>query len=366
MESTVLACINLLTLYYKVTYVKNFLTISVLYTDVVQLIYDIFQYIVDLFYVYKYGGELCCMYLKKYAYIDGILGTDYYTSIRRRLIKIMGFYMFMWLSSSLFDYFIWANGFGFTISTVYSIAYIYILIKILTNLDLSVNVMQVECRLRALAEIVRDFCSGTESTAGITEDITNSDWFYHEEPRKSCKPKFLTVNIISCLDRQEIRRLSKCYLVLTEQVAFINKMYGMRILMNSLSLLIDLVRFTNLTVLLLIGSQVTGYKHGYYNMVATLWRILTCVVVIAGLVDHCERVYRQRERIVSLLDHLIIEKNIDDPLLSALNELRDLVQSRAINFHMAHFIRIEYPLLVSIASVVVTYTIILLQSVNNN
>ncbi|XP_047533415.1 uncharacterized protein LOC125068359 [Vanessa atalanta] len=360
--ATVLACINLLTLYYKITYVKNRLTISVLYTDAVQMIYDIFQYMVDLFFVYKYGAELSCIYIKKYAYIDGLLGTDYYTSIRRRLIRIMGFYMFMWLSSSLFDYFIWANGFGFTITTVYSIAYIYILIKILTNIDLTVNVMQVECRLRALAEIVRDFCSGTESTPGITEDINKSDWFYHEESRKSCKPKFLSVTIISCLDRQEVRRLSKCYLLLTEQVTFINKMYGMRILMNSLSLLIDLVRFTNLTVLLLIGSQVTGYEHGYFNMIATLWRILTCVVVITALVEHCERVYRQRERIVCLLDHLIIDKNLDDPLLSAFNELRGLVQSRAINFHMAHFIRIEYPLLVSIASVVVTYTIILLQS----
>ncbi|XP_050351149.1 uncharacterized protein LOC126773933 [Nymphalis io] len=364
--STILACINMLTLYYKLTFVNTNITKSVRYTDVVQMIYDVFQYIVDLYFVYKYGAEMCFEYIKQYAFIDGFLGTDFYNSIRRRLIKIMIFYLFMWLLNSSFDYFIWANGFGFTVTTAYSIAYIYILIKILTNLDLTVNVMQVECRLRALAEIVKDCSSATESAPGMNEDITKRDWFYHEGSRESGKPKFLSISIVSCLDRQQVRRLSRCYLLLTEQVTFINKMYGMRILMNSLSLLIDLVRFTNLTVLLFIGSQVTGYAHGYYNAITTIWRTMTCIVVITSLVDHCERVYKQRERIICLLDHLIINKNLDEPLLSAFSELRALVQSRAINFHMAHFIRIEYPLLVSIASVVVTYTIILLQSVNNN
>ncbi|CAH0715422.1 unnamed protein product, partial [Brenthis ino] len=139
-------------------------------------------------------------------------------------------------------------------------------------------------------------------------------------------------------------------------------MFGMRMLLNSLSLLIDVIRFTNLAVLILIGSQGTGYANEYYTVIATLGRSLTCIIVLLSIVNHCERVYRQQERIIRLLDNLIINKNLDETLSTAFSDFRSLVQSRSINFHMANYIRIEYPLLVSMTSAVVTYTIILLQS----
>nr|ARO70281.1 antennal gustatory receptor 9 [Dendrolimus punctatus] len=151
--------------------------------------------------------------------------------------------------------------------------------------------------------------------------------------------------------------------MLTEQVAYINSMYGIRILLNSLSLLIDMVRFTNLGVRLLIGSQRTINESGYFPAFSSLLHLLTCVAVLISLVEHCEQTYSQRVRIIRFIDHLLINKNPDDDLRSAVNELRELVQDRPVTFNMANFFTLNYSLLISIASVVVTYTIILLQSV---
>nr|AOG12966.1 gustatory receptor [Eogystia hippophaecolus] len=93
-------------------------------------------------------------------------------------------------------------------------------------------------------------------------------------------------------------------------------------------------------------------------------RLFACVAVLVSLVYHCEQAYRQSDRIIWMIDHLLINKNPSDALRSALGELRALIQSRPVRFHMAYFFCLNYSLLVSIASVVVTYTIILLQNMN--
>nr|XP_021207614.2 uncharacterized protein LOC105842431 isoform X2 [Bombyx mori]XP_037868569.1 uncharacterized protein LOC105842431 isoform X2 [Bombyx mori] len=136
------------------------------------------------------------------------------------------------------------------------------------------------------------------------------------------------------------------------------------ILLNSLSLLIDMVRFTNISVRIMIGSQNLAYNCGYFPAVSSIFRLLTCGAVIINLVSHCERVYYQRTRICNVIDHMIVNKNLSRESTEALQEFRNLVQNHPIEFNMANFFQLNYSLLVSIASVVVTYTIILLQSVN--
>ncbi|XP_045772564.1 uncharacterized protein LOC123872376 [Maniola jurtina] len=359
----VLACINFFTLYYKFTYSYHDLLKSVKYTDVVQMVYDLFQYMVDLYFVYKYGSDVFYEYIRQYAYIDGMLGMEYYSRIKRRLIIAMIFIISMWISSSLCDYIIWAIGFGLVATSSFSLAYIYMLIKILTNLHLTLHVMHIGSRLRVIGDWVQEcYCTSLSCSPKIEDTVMKKNWFYSHKTKTSTS-KLYPSKSATCMNCSEVKLLSRCYLLLTEQVNFINKIFGMRILLNCLSLLIDMVRFTNLTVRVIMGTQHTGYAHAFYPAISTFWRSLTCAIVIVSLVNHCENTYRQRERVISLVEHLIINRNLDEKMLAAYIEFRGLVKSQPIDFHMANFMRLDYSLLVSITSVFVTYTIILLQSI---
>ncbi|XP_061716291.1 uncharacterized protein LOC133524338 isoform X4 [Cydia pomonella] len=141
-------------------------------------------------------------------------------------------------------------------------------------------------------------------------------------------------------------------------------MFGTRILLNSLSLLIDMIRFTNIAVRLVIGSQPTMYASGNYPAAANVLRMVTCALMIGTLVAQCERAYRQRDTALAVIDHILVGKDPDADLRSELTVLRGLIQSRPIQFHTAFFFRLEYGFLASMMSVMVTYTIILIQSVN--
>ncbi|XP_034832447.1 uncharacterized protein [Maniola hyperantus] len=358
-----LACINLFTLYYKFIYFYQDLLISVKYTDVVQMVYDLFQYMVDLYFVYKYGSDVFYEYIRQYAYIDGMLGMKYYSRIKRRLIKTIICIITMWISSSLCDNIIWGIGVGWVETFGFSLAYIYMLIKILTNLHLTLHVMHIGSRLRVIGDWVQEcYCASLSCCPKIEDTVMKKNWFYSHKTKTSTSKLYpsKSITFMNCCD---VKLLSRCYLLLTEQVNFINKIFGMRILLNCLSLLIDMVRFTNLTVRVLMGTQHTGYAYAFYPAISTFWRSLTSAIVIVSLVNHCEDTYRQRERVISLVEHLIINRNLDENMLAAFNEFRSLVNSQPINFHMPNFMRLDYPLLVSITSVFVTYTIILLQSI---
>lgn len=223
----IIGSVNLFTLYYKLKYVYNIVFISVRYTDMVQIIYDVFQYIADLVFVHKYGAEICHEYIKQYACIDRFIGTDFYVKIRRSLIKAMMILIIMWILSSLFDYLMWLKGFGFIQTSVYSIAYVYMFIKILTNLDLTANVIHIESRLSVLGDIIQDYCNTIENSSEIIEDfVAKKDWLYYNES-KSVKLHSIKVN--SGINKNYVKTLSQCYFLLLEQVRFINKMFGMRV-----------------------------------------------------------------------------------------------------------------------------------------
>ncbi|RVE50880.1 hypothetical protein evm_004447 [Chilo suppressalis] len=106
------------------------------------------------------------------------------------------------------------------------------------------------------------------------------------------------------------------------------------------------------------------YNTVYFPIASTISRMLTCAIIFISLVLHCENAYRQNEKIILIIDHLFINKNPGPELRASMSELRDLVRSRPVNFHLANFFRLDYTLLISTASVVTTYSIILLQSIN--
>lgn len=47
----------------------------------------------------------------------------------------------------------------------------------------------------------------------------------------------------------------------------------------------------------------------YFTAISTVCRLLVCAVILTNLVHHCELVYRQTDRIISISDHLLINKN---------------------------------------------------------
>ncbi|XP_047990875.1 uncharacterized protein LOC125230008 isoform X2 [Leguminivora glycinivorella] len=127
-----------------------------------------------------------------------------------------------------------------------------------------------------------------------------------------------------------------------------------------------MIRFTNIAVRLVTGSQPTMYASGIYPAAANILRMVTCALVIGTLVSQCERAYRQRDKALAVIDHILVGKEPGKhaDLRSELTDLRGLIQSRPIQFHTSYFFRLEYGFLVSLVSVMVTYTIILIQSVN--
>ncbi|XP_053619998.1 uncharacterized protein LOC128680701 isoform X2 [Plodia interpunctella] len=125
-----------------------------------------------------------------------------------------------------------------------------------------------------------------------------------------------------------------------------------------------MIRFTNIAVRVLIGSQHTTYDTGYWPGLSSTLRLLTCVAVLLSLVCQCENVYRQNDNLLNVIDHLLINKKPSDLLRHDATQLRDLIKSRPIRFNMVNFLTLNNSLLLSLTSVVVTYTIIILQSVN--
>ncbi|KAI5639854.1 7tm chemosensory receptor domain-containing protein [Phthorimaea operculella] len=307
--------------------------------------------------------------------IDKILDINHHDEIQTKLVRLTSLLLFCLITVSAFDYMAWYLGYGFWTPIYYSISYFFLLFKVLTNLDLTVQIMQIECRLRDIGDLLQDTYNSTdylpipesmkENNQTLSNSLTNKNWFYGggylraEEMKTRNHPWKKATN--SC---HEMKWLTRCYLLINEQCMFINRMFGIRILLNSLSLLIDMVRFLNVVVRIAVGSVKTQYNDnsGYLPALSTFLRFLICVFILASLVYHCERAYAQTYRIVSVTDHILVNRNPDEALRSSLSELRCLVTSRPISFNMANFFQLSYPFLTSMISVVVTYTIILLQS----
>ncbi|XP_068633428.1 uncharacterized protein [Battus philenor] len=348
---------SLTSLYWKIFNFYSKINFSIRITDAIQMVYDLCQYIVDLTFILIFGQDMSLEYFQQYGRIDNIIHMTYYSDIKQRLIKLMAFFALIWTMSSTCDFLAWLLSFGWKAPIIYSVAYVYLLIKILTTLDLISQVMHIECRLRCIGDLLLTYCNPKNVRAF---DYCALKYICLRQNNKvsSHSPQNASMNI-----HDEIKLFRKYYLLLIEQTAFINNMYGLRILLNSLSLLIDMVRFANIAVRFIINAQDVIDTLDYFPAISSLMRLSTCVAVVISLVDHCEKAYRERDRLIWIIDHYLIMKDPSNIVRTEMKEFRDLVQSRAITFHMAYFFRFDYSLLVSIASAVVTYTIIILQSI---
>ncbi|CAD0203379.1 unnamed protein product [Chrysodeixis includens] len=97
--------------------------------------------------------------------------------------------------------------------------------------------------------------------------------------------------------------------------------------------------------------------------VSSMMRFLNWAIVCIIVAYHAEITYKEHEHVLEVIDLILYNKNNSSKLKVTLAELRNLLVTRPIRYHGAHFFNIDYSILVSISSVVVTYTIIMLQSI---
>ncbi|CAK1551195.1 unnamed protein product [Leptosia nina] len=343
LPAVIIGCADAYSMYYKLQHTYSQVTMSIKYVDGLQVIFDYFQYLIDLYVVYKTGVYIQ-NYYNTYRKIDENLALKYCSAVQKKLRIIVIYFGFIWLFSCACDYGAWIYTSGFDIATSFFMSYVFILIKILTSIDMTSHILHVEYRLSIIGDIAESMCN-------------KNVWATEERPAKVLVRRRDILTEIQCL--------KKCYLWIIELNGFINQVFGARVLLNSLSILIDMVRFTNITARLLLGSQhLTRHGKSVFPEVSTVMRFLTCVAVLYNLAKHCELAYKKRERIIDIIDRTIVFKEPGEDVKVTLLELQQLIQARPVDFTLHNLTRIDYSLLGSMTSIVVTYTIILLQSVN--
>ncbi|KAL0820075.1 hypothetical protein ABMA28_006020 [Loxostege sticticalis] len=111
---------------------------------------------------------------------------------------------------------------------------------------------------------------------------------------------------------------------------------------------------------LIINSD--GQQTFVIMIIFNLLSALEFAMLLFNVVYRCEKAYERRDDIISILDHVLVDKYINPLKKETLLDLRSLVYSRPIQFTAANFYRLEYSLLVAFCSVLTTYTIILMQN----
>ncbi|XP_041985053.1 uncharacterized protein LOC121737441 [Aricia agestis] len=351
-----LTTFTILSMYFKFYSIHGLSSFS--FKDAIQFVYLLgyVQYLSDLYFVYKYR-QLYLDYINMYDYIDRILGINYISIIKSRVTKICLVFLIFDLCCSVFDYTSWIFFYGWLIPTLYSVEYVFYLFKNLSIADMAANMYQLEYRLRAIGDLLENDKTSTITVKSVHKDIKLTvDAFDH----KAYKLDLAALN----QDRPEvILGISRCYLLLLDQADCINTMYGLRILVTSIIILITFIMSLNIIIRLVLGSmRVENQIVKCLIIFSTIFRVFgSCFVVNCGI-HRFERCYRESERIIRIIDHNLINRNISPSTHRALHDLRDLILSRPLNFHAHNFYRLDYTFLVSVSSATVTYTIILLQN----
>ncbi|CAB3229158.1 unnamed protein product [Arctia plantaginis] len=160
----------------------------------------------------------------------------------------------------------------------------------------------------------------------------------------------------------------KCYLQLLEQVNFVNTSYGFRIVMHFVNILFNLVYLLNLVIrpvqiLVEVSSPFMSELSVVLAITASLLRALNYEAMAIMLVYRCEQAYKQSDNLLETIDVLLAGTKHHSETKTDLMEFRKLLLTRPIKFHAAKFFTINYRTLVSLNSVVVTYTIIMRENI---
>lgn len=222
--------LNILSLYYKIKIYELQNPIS--FTFVLQFTFLIgfVQYLSDLYHVKKFGTQVSVQYYRLYGNIDELINMNYYGIIRKKIIYTLILFTILYCLSTIFDNIAWALTVGSMRTIVYLTEYIYFIPKALTVLDTASHVLMIEYRLRTIGDMAqyentienKVFTINGNSSKDIrarTTCVINLNRYYNKGHPYQKVPD----NILS---------LSRCYMLLTKQVNFINSMFGFRVSAN--------------------------------------------------------------------------------------------------------------------------------------
>ncbi|XP_061384120.1 uncharacterized protein LOC133320261 [Danaus plexippus] len=161
----------------------------------------------------------------------------------------------------------------------------------------------------------------------------------------------------------KFKQINNSYLLLTEQCSSINILFGYRIFLGCMSYIAEVVVMLNFTLRLFLGCLEVSATTSYLSLITTITRMTGNISIVLYGLHICEQNYRQTERILRLIDYLLIDNTMNQEEQESLKQLRELIITRPIDFHAAKLFRMEYPTFLSLASVFITSTIILLQNI---
>ncbi|CAH2089145.1 unnamed protein product [Euphydryas editha] len=346
--------------YFKIQTIDNHSKFTL--TDAVQLVYLLgyIQYIFDIISVYKHGRQTYISYFNLYDYIDSIIGMPYYNQVKKYIRSMCAFYTFIALIKFVIAIFMWAVDFNFIVLNIYSVELIYPVIRLLAALDIIANCIQISCRLETIGDILEYYYHHDGNIPVVVTGITYDQISVTKDLKQL---NYLDpMKISSKLSHSMMRHASRCYILLVEQSEFLNLKYGFRILVACSLYLLDVVLLLNIIIRLLMGNMVYPDLPSYLVILSSLERMLSYTITLFCGIYQCEQTYRQTERIVRMINHLLVNQKIEKEIREMLMELKDVIISRPITYHAVNFFRVDYATLVSMASVIVTYTIIFLQS----
>uniref|UniRef100_A0A2A4K1I4 Gustatory receptor n=1 Tax=Heliothis virescens TaxID=7102 RepID=A0A2A4K1I4_HELVI len=333
---------------------------SLTFADAIQMTYFIgyVEYITDLVFVIKKGREGYLKYFKTFDHIDQLLGMNSYDEIRKLILKIVGVCIIMFVVSSTIDHISWVDGYKSSSTFLFSLNYFYFFLNMLTALDGMCHVVQLEYRLKLMKELLENYYHSPNHTISNDDDKT---WATKIDSGSSRVDSLKTLNYSRFT---EVIGFNRCYLLLVEQAYFLNGKFGIRLLVLCINFLVNMIKLLNLFVRFATGAMVSPNGTSRLLSFASMVRLLNWAIVAFIVVYRCEQMYKQSERILDIIDLVLVNKKNSTNLTTTLEKLRNLLLTRPIKFHAAQFFTVEYTLLVSLVSTIVTYTIIMLQNLN--
>lgn len=192
-----------------------------------------FQYIIDIIFVYKYGRQHAINYFFTYDYIDNIIGMAYCKNIRKDIKNISWFFFTTTIITYMAEYLAYAMNCGWTLSLIYLMDYVNLGLRILGNLDTTLNFLQVIYRLKSIGDLIENYyIMENKQEKYINRSTGGIIWTTHEVNNK----KLCNIKILSNNRHNIVLWLSRCYLFLNEQTGYINIVYGFRV---------DIIRIKN-------------------------------------------------------------------------------------------------------------------------
>nr|AXF48818.1 gustatory receptor GR1 [Lobesia botrana] len=331
--------------------------ITVKMTNTLSLLFNYCIFTTDLYFVFKYVRSFIA-YHGIYDEIDKHFEMKYNQEIRSQVKCSVVVSLLLWFLFSAIDFAAWFIFYDLINVVAYSICYLAFLMRLLTVFELSCHSILICNRLRTILDVLDDHFS-------LTDDVP-SCIKVESSPKVGVRSISVAVLVKSKKTRDTlVAKLSSYYLLLMKQASFLNKYFGARILLYCVYTLSEIISFVNtMDRLLTVSKRGQGKfsKYFYYPLAAIFLRLLSCVTLLVFLVYHCELTSRQCECIIDAIDDLLVNKKISVEEHAFLEELRSLVSTRPIRFHAANFFNLNYTLILSIASVVVTYAILIIQT----